>query len=438
MKAPIHLTIVLTAVGVSWGFKEQQALSVIREQHRLALIEARELGLSADGSAGKESNPHSKRQREDSIRSTKEFASRLIDFAKEMNETEKKGRDEEAKMQRRVIEMLDQLLSLNSEELKILIGELRGRTDLKDDMRKEMIGFCIMSLSQDHPEKALEIFTESSDLLTDIGMGKYVLSSALAEWAKDRPLAAVEWIKKNATRFPDLINDDSKRAVVSGAASKDFALAFQLSAELKLSGNDDSLLPIMARAAGTPEKQKELMAVIRRQAAGMVDGKEAAEFVQKGVASLFLQVSQSGFDSTMDWLKSTNLSEQETNGIAVDIEYQRTRADTGKWLDWIGGRNESTVSQDVTRRLVRDWTRNDYKAAGEWLAAAPAGSNKEAAVMSYAETVAPYDPEVAAQWAATLNGNKKDETLKRIHSALQNKDKAAAEDFAKRHGLATE
>lgn len=428
----------LAAVGIGWGVREERVFAKVREQHRLVLLEARALEISPGRPAEESAAARSKRQREDSIRGTKEFASKLISFAKEMEEAEKNGQEQGSGMQRRVIEMLDQLLSLKSDELRILIGELRGRTDLKDDMRKGMIGFCIMSLSQDHPEKALEIFTESSDLLADNGMSEHVLSSALTEWAKDRPLAAVEWMKKNAARFPDLINDDSKRAVVSGAASKDFALAFQLAAELKLSGNDDSLLPIMARAAGTPEKQKELLAAIRKQAAGMADGSEAAEFVQKGVASLFSQVSQSGFGSTMDWLKSTNLSEQETNGIAVDIEYQRTRADTGKWLDWIGGRNESTVSQDVTRRLVRDWTRNDYKAAGEWLAAAPAGSNKEAAVMSYAETVAPYDPEVAAQWAATLNGNKKDETLKRIHSALQNKDKAAAEDFAKRHGLATE
>ena len=438
MKAPWILTIILVAIGIGWGVREERAFGSLREQHRLVLLEARALGISPGRPVDESAATRAKRQRENSIRSTKEFASKLIAFAKEVEEAEKNGLEQDPGMQRRVIEMLDQLLSLNSEELKILIGELRGRADLKDDTRKGMIGFCIMSLSQDHPEKALEIFTESSDLLVDNGMSKHVLSSALAEWAKDRPLAAVEWMKKNASRFPDLINDDSKRAVVSGAASKDFTLAFQLAAELKLSGNDDSLLPIMARAAGTPEKQKELLAVIRKQAAGMADGKEAAEFAQKGVACLFSQVSQSGYGSAMDWLRSADLSEQETNGIAADIQYHHTKADTGKWLDWIGGRTDSKISQDVTRNLVRDWTRNDYKAAGEWLAAAPAGSNKETAVMSYAETVAPYDPEVAAQWAATLDGNKKDETLKRIHGALLRKDKAAAEDFARRHGLTQE
>lgn len=434
MKTPFYLTIVLIAVGIGWGFKEQQALSVIREQHRLALIEARELGLSADGSAGRDSNPHSKRQREDSIRKTKEFARVLVAFAKEMQQAEKSGKDEEAGMQRRVMEMLDQLLSLNSEELRILITELRGNPDLDDEMRRNLIGFSIMMLSQDHPEKALAIFTESSDLLKDDRMKNHVLSSALTQWASDQPQAAVEWMNRNASRFPDLINDEAKRAVISGAASKDFGLAFQLAAELKLPG-DDSLLPIMVRAAVTPEKQKELLAEIRKQAAGMADGKEAAEFAQKGVASLFSQVSQSGYEKTMEWLQSANLSEQETNGIAVDIQYHRTKADTGKWLNWIGGRNDSRTMQDVTRNLVRDWTRNDYKAAGEWLAAAPAGPNKEVAVISYAETVAPYDSDVAAQWAETLTGERRVDALKRIYSALKSKDPAAAGDFAKSRGL---
>lgn len=437
MKAPWIPTVILAAIGVGWGVREERALAGLREQHRLVLLEAKALGVSSNPSAGDAAGNHSKRQREDSVRRTREFAGVLVAFAKEMQQAEKSGNDEEAGMQRRAMEMLDQLLSLNSEELRILISELRGNTELDAEMRRNLIGFSIMMLSQDHPEKALAIFTESSDLFEDNRMKNHVLSSALTQWARDQPQAAVEWMNQNATKFPDLINDEARRAVISGAAENDFGLAFQLAAELKLPG-DDSLLPIMARAAGTPEKQKELLAVIRKQAAGMADGKEAAEFAQKGVSCLFSQVSQSGYEKTMDWLDSANLSEQETNGIAVDIHYNRTKEDTGKWLDWIGGRDDSRTMLDVTRNLVRDWTRNDYKAAGEWLAAAPAGSNKEAAVISYAETVAPYDPEVAAQWAGTLTSEKRTDALKRIQATLGSKDKAAAEDFAKRHGLPVE
>ena len=75
----------------------------------------------------------------------------------------------------------DRMLSLNGDELKILIAELRGRTDMDDEMRKGMIGFSIMMLAQEHPEKALAIFTESSDLLEDNPMREHVLSSSLTQ-----------------------------------------------------------------------------------------------------------------------------------------------------------------------------------------------------------------------------------------------------------------
>lgn len=139
--------------------------------------------------------------REDSVRKTKEFAETLVAFAKEMKAMENSGRTEDESMQRRILDMVDGMLSLNSDELRILIAELRGRTDLDDEMRKGMIGFSIMMLSQEHPEKALEMFTESSDLLGDNG-SKHVLASALTGWAKDQPLAAVEWMKKNAGKYP--------------------------------------------------------------------------------------------------------------------------------------------------------------------------------------------------------------------------------------------
>jgi hypothetical protein len=66
---------------------------------------------------------------------------------------------------------------------------------------------------------------------------------------------------------------------------------------------------------------------------------------------------------------------------------------------------------------MRNWTNSDYRAAGEWLAAAPTGETKNASVKTYAETVARYDPQTAAQWALTLpEGKAKTETIRNIHN----------------------
>lgn len=435
MKAPLALTAIILLGGAIWGVNEQRTVTKLREKHRLVLKEAERLGVSTDPSKPFAPHKHGKRQREDGGRKVRDFAETLVSFAKEMKEMEKSGKQPDAEMQKRIMDLMDGMLSLNGDELKILIAELRGRSDMDDEMRKGMIGFSIMMLAQEHPEKALAIFTESSDLLEDNPMRGHVLSSSLTQWAKDQPLAAVEWMKNNAAKHPDLINEESKRAVITGVAAKDFGLAFQLAAELKLPAVDHTLISMMARAADTPERQNEMLAAIRKQAAGMTDKSQAGEFTQAGVNSVFSRVMNSGYDTSIAWLENAGLSDQETSSLVTDLNYHSTKADSGKWLDWIARNGDPKLSENSTRHIVSEWTKNDYKAAGEWLAKAPASPIKEAAVISYAETVAPYDPEVAAQWADTLTGDGKSKALKRIHSQLKSKNKAAADEFAGKHGL---
>lgn len=439
MKLPVALTVIILAAGSFWGVREGGALTTLREEHRKVVHEAAMLGVSTDLSKPFTPTKATKRQREDSTRKAKDFAETLVAFAKEMKEMEKSGKQPDEAMQKRIMEMVDGMLSLNGEELKILIAEMRSRTDLDDEMRKNMIGFSIMMLAQQHPQTALAIFTESSDMLEDNPMSKHVLSSALTQWAKDQPLEAVEWIKKNSGKHKDLVTDDAKRAVIAGAAQKDFGLAFQLAAEIKMPPEDGSLLHTMARAATTPERQAEFLAAIRKQAAGLSDKAASQTMLQYGVKALFSQVADGGYEKTMEWMKSANLAAKESADLVDGLSYHTTKADTGKWLDWISTQSASDDKPaDATRNLVRNWTENDYKAAGEWLAKSPAGPLKETAVISYLETVAPYDPDVAAQWADTLTGDKKTDAIRNIHEALKHKDKAAAEDFAKRHGLPEE
>jgi hypothetical protein len=439
MKLPIVLTIIILAAGSFWGVRESRVLTTLREKHRQVVHEATSLGISADASKPLTQTKASKRQREDSSKKTKDFANTLVAFAKEMEEMEKSGQQPDADMQKRIMEMVDGMLSLNGEELKILIAEMRGRTDLDDEMRKNMIGFSIMMLAQQHPQTALAIFTESSDLMEDNPMSKHVLSSALSQWAKDQPLEALEWIKKNAEKHPDLVTDDAKRAVIVGTAEKDYGLAFQLAAEIKLSTSDDSLMTQMARAAVTPEQQRDFLTALRKQAANMADKTEGDKFMASGMSHLFSQVSESGFDKTMEWMKTANLSPGESANLAEGLNYHTTKADTGKWLDWVSSQPaDEEKSKNTTRNLVRNWTERDFKAAGEWLAESPAGPLKETATLSYLETVAPYDPDVAAQWAQTLTGDGQSNAMKRIHEKLKQKDKPAAEEFARRHGIQSE
>ena len=86
--------------------------------------------------------------------------------------------------------------------------------------------------------------------------------------------------------------------------------------------------------------------------------------------------------------------------------------------------------------LIGQWTQQDYLAAGKWLKATPTGPAKDAAVSTYATTVAEYEPQTAVQWAMTLPaGEARHTTLQGIYENWPARDRAGAETFAKVHGL---
>lgn len=62
--------------------------------------------------------------------------------------------------------------------------------------------------------------------------------------------------------------------------------------------------------------------------------------------------------------------------------------------------------EDPIMDMIRCWTNDDYEAAGKWLAAAPEGPAKNAAIRSYALTVFKHDPETSMQWIMTLPPDK--------------------------------
>ncbi len=286
MKIPLILSILILAIGSFWGNREYRTLSVLREKHRLVCQEAIALGVSTDLSKPLTLGNAFARDRGDSDKKVKDFANELAALAKEMKEIEKNGKGPDSAMQKRIMEMMDGMFSLSSSECKRLIAEVRDRTDIDNEMRKNMIESTIMMLAQQHPETALAIFTESSDLMKDSQISEYALSSSLSQLAKDQPLAALEWIKKNAEKHPDLVSDDAKRAVVSGTALNDIGLAFQLADELKLDPDKHSYFYHIAQVADTPEKQAEVLAALRKQTANMADKEKSRSTIARGLVCI--------------------------------------------------------------------------------------------------------------------------------------------------------
>jgi hypothetical protein len=141
-------------------------------------------------------------------------------------------------------------------------------------------------------------------------------------------------------------------------------------------------------------------------------------------------------DASSAWLQSAALTQKETESLIDGMGWWQAKSDTGKWIDWMHGKLPEERFKPKVQEMIGNWARQDHKAAGEWINASKDAPVREAAAGTYAITVAPYEPDSAAQWAETLPAGKdRDEAFKTIHSEWKKKDQEAAAEFAKKHGL---
>jgi hypothetical protein len=435
MKISIAVSILILAVAASFGWHDHQHLTSVRENHAKLVAEAGTLGIAIDPKNAADPVRITKRERENREADAKQAAVEFIAFAKEMEAAEEKGNRRDEAMQKRIMEFMDRMMSLDSAQLKILIAEVRASKDLKDESRKGLIGFSIMTLASDHPQAALTLFTESSDFLKDDGMGAHVVSSSLAKWAKDDPQGALDWFRKNGEKYPDLVTDETKRGLVSGAAANDPVLAFKLIGELGFNNATPAISGIM-NTAKTPEERTSILAALRQHLATLPDETARSEMTAQSMGGFTRGLAQEGFASATRWIEGADLTPDELGGFANGLNHSAKSGETGQWVEWLGNKLPSDKSDKSIRNIVRNWVEDDYQAAGKWLAGTPDGPAKNPSVRAYAETVARYEPETAAQWAMTLPpGKDRDATLKKIHDNWPKDDTAAKEAFANEHGI---
>ena len=168
MKYSWILTGVILVAGSLWGWRDHSRLLLVREdQHRLE-EQTRALGLGpADESSRDDRLLPSGRARGDEAnraQQAKVFAVKLIAFARDMEAAAKDGSTEKPEMQKRLAETLAEMFRLDASQLKVLIAELRADSQLREDMKRGVIGFSIMMLANDHPAAALAMVAESKDL----------------------------------------------------------------------------------------------------------------------------------------------------------------------------------------------------------------------------------------------------------------------------------
>ncbi len=436
MKISITIAVLILVLAAVLGWRDRRKLSSVTETHRALTEEAAALGLAL-GQEGSEGEVLvTKRAREDKDAEAKLAAKDFIAFALEMQSMKETGEQPDEAMQERIGVFMDRMLSLDAGQLKILIAEFRASTEMDDETRNGMTAFAIMTLANDHPEAALNLFIESQDILGEGMMGKHVLSNSLEKWASTDPDGALDWVRKNGEKHPDLITDDVKLGLVKGAATNSLKQGFDLIGELGLKNWDDAF-GSLAQGLKTQEERTHYLTLLREfTETGKEIGRESAT---PATSSLADGIVKDGFEAGSKWIFDNELSQKEIDGLLNRITYSTKGGDTGKWIEWMGENVSDDQRAKSISNTMRNWTRNDYRAAGEWLATAPEGDTKNAAVKSYAETVAEYDPATAAQWALTLpKGEQRSSTLRNIHSNMPDKtpeEKTARQTFQEQHGI---
>ncbi|MCW1885226.1 hypothetical protein OKA04_10845 [Luteolibacter flavescens] len=410
MKASLFLSLLILAAGGFLGWRQQDQLAGVREVHRQVTEEARALGLAPDAllEAGKPplSTKSGREEAEDKTVAAKAFSKELIAFAVKMKEYERTGTQPDEDFQRNIMEVMGRFTELSPAQIKVVIEEMKLSSDLDDEMRSNMTGFAVMMLANNHPQAAVAIYTESPDLVMQNDMGTHVVRSALGKWAEQDPVAAMEWLKKNAEKHAKLVNDDTRATIFEGAAKQDPKLALSLADELGLK-DVARMGGAMAGAARTPEERSALLQTLRSE--------KKDDLAKVALNALGGQLSAEGFESSGAWLSSAKLSESELKAVAEGLSPWQVKADTGKWIEWMDGKVPAATVETKTRELVAQWTQRDFNAAGTWIGTLAEGSTKTAAIKSFATTVAPYEPESAVEWANTLPaGSERDELLKII------------------------
>jgi hypothetical protein len=433
MQLSLSVSLLILIVAASLGWRDHQRLASSRERHAKLVAEAVPLGITLDPTDPSRSIRVAHAPAARATRS-KLTTAECIAYIKEMKEAEKQRGDQpDEAMQLRRIEFMERLAALNVDELKALLAALQAAPDLDNESRQDLVFFTLKTLTNDHPKTALSVLLESPDLLQSKLHTEILLPSALARVANDDPMWGLEWIRDLGGNHPNLVNDDAKRNLFFGTAIRNPKLAFQLIDEFGFTESNGEV-SVIVRAARTPEERTATLAALRDRLATL-DSKRADNEREQAMQSFAHTCAKDDFESAISWIASAHLSPKEFNDFAWSLPNVVKSAETGRWIEWMG----QTLPDKAIDDMMSRWTENDYQAAGSWLTQAADSPAKQTAAASYAETVAPYEPETAEQWAMTLPvGKKRDATLKSIYRKWPKNDpaaKQAEEAFADQHGI---
>jgi hypothetical protein len=429
MKFSILIAAIILALAALFAVPRNQKIKTLTTEWIELENEADKVGVPTDPKATFSSD----RVRAESTRVAKEakvndFADELIAFFHKMKTLEKQGENEQSKYMKEIGKVIEKMTSLNPDELRLLVKAISVDTSVDKKSKLELIGFATMMLAAENPEAALAIALEARESLDAKNQqNDHMLQMILQQYAAKDPLAAAQWLSDNEEKI-GTVEDHVKRSMIRAAAQQDIGAAMGIIDTLKMSGNEHAFSSLSTGV--TVDNADAFIAALRDSTANEIQRKNA--FNALHASQIFKD-----FDTATTWLAKDSITPQERDAITKSLQYHAIKDEPEKWLSWLSSTAEVSESQaSATENIIAGWARADFAATGEWINAQPASSQKNQCILTYANTLAPFEPAAAAEWATTLpKGADRNEALKNIHRNYQGKDPKAAAAFAEKHGI---
>ncbi|MEO0017402.1 MAG: hypothetical protein RLZZ522_685, partial [Verrucomicrobiota bacterium] len=215
MKISIALTTLILAAGAGLGWHDRQQLATARTNGRLLADEAAMLGISSDSAQNPARSTTHKRP--DRATAAKLATAELIELTKQIELLYTPGGLNNSAINTLHLRIVESLSALEPAELIAILAETGTHPDLTPSARYILGSSCTTVLTNDHPQAALAIFTSSPELFKDGDGGMTLVCTALACWAKDDPMAALDWLREHPQHAPDY----AKYGMLSAVAEQD-------------------------------------------------------------------------------------------------------------------------------------------------------------------------------------------------------------------------
>jgi hypothetical protein len=426
---PVSIAILVVA-GLTGRWIDGRLADAHASSQKLA-AEATTLGLSPDGNRPSRTERPDRRQLDSEAR---KLAAAWLKLPRARQRIVIPSREEPDETEKRIA-------SMDVQQRRVFLAEVLAAMGSDSSIDKNRVVRSLADFARQDPRAALELFELHHDLLKRESVAGDVVSAAIDTWSKDDPAGAAAWIKEHSPLLPEARSAQSLSYLFQAATAKDPRQAFHLIATLELDeeASRDALHSIVT-VVKTDEARNTALAALRECKEGKLGGDGARKVADEMTGYLAWSFRDQGFQATANWLAGADLNQREMAQIFE--RFQTSIIGTGdesRWIDWLDRNAPPKVALVEISKLMQQWTERDYEVAGQWLRTADEGPGKNAAILAYVGEIAPYLPESAMEWAATLPaGNERERAMKRIYDSLpktNDEEKQAAEAFAKEQGI---